>query len=88
MVVGAGLSYSGQWRGGCWRRGIPSVHGGGIGGEAPVVIVIGHHGKFKVGLLDIGEGPAFVRVESGSGGRANWKRWGRVFRDIPREICV
>jgi len=24
MVVVAGLSYSGQWRGGCWRRGIPS----------------------------------------------------------------
>ena len=43
--------------------------------------------SFAVGLLDIGEGPAFVRVDSG-GSRyiANWRVL--VFRGIPRGICV
>jgi len=84
MVIGAGLSYSGQWRGGCWRRGIPSVRGGGVVRDAPVVIVVGHRGQFS--LLDIGEGPAFVRDDSGGVGHANW--WGLVFRGIPRGIRV
>jgi len=72
----------GEW---CWRRGIPSVRGGGVFGDAPVVIVVGHRGHW-FGLLDIGEGPAFVHVDSGSVGHANW--WGLVFRGIPRGIRV
>ena len=31
MDVGAGLSYSGQWRGGCWRRPVVSRYGLGAG---------------------------------------------------------
>ena len=85
MVIGTGLSYSGQWRRGCWLRCIPSVRSGGVGGDAPVVIVFGHYGNFGVGLLNIGEGPTFFRLDSGGGEQANWE--GRAYRYIPHGIC-
>jgi len=52
-----------------------------------VVIVLGCPGKFVVGLLDIGEGPAFFHVDGGGGRHiGNWRVL--VFRGIPRGICV
>ena len=82
MVVGARLSHSGQWGLGCWWRGIPSVCGGGIGGDTPIVIVFG----FGVGLLGVGEGAAFVGIDSG-GGRHIFSLEGIVSPGIPRGIA-
>jgi len=76
------LSHSGQWGRGCWWRGIPSVRCGGIGGDDPIVIVFG----FGVGLLRVGEGLAFVGIDSGSG-RYISSLEGIVSQGIPRGIA-
>jgi len=63
MVIWVGLFHGrqcGQW---CVRWGIPSIDGGGLGGGTPIVVCIG----CGCVLVIVGEGPAFVGVDSDSG---------------------
>jgi len=62
VVVGAGLSYSGQW----WRR-----RGRG---HAPVVVRLGRGGELENRVV-VDQGPAFGGVGSGDGRYANWSGW-------------
>jgi len=95
VIVATGLSYSRQWGRGCGWRGTPSIGRGG--GDTPVVgvfVVSGQPAGFVVwlgrggklgGAAAAREGPAFVGVDSGSGGHIGTFRVEvQVSQGIPR----
>ena len=72
MIVGVGLSYSGQW----WRW--------GIRGHVPVAVGLGLAGELG-NRVDVSEGPAFIGVNCGCG-RHSAKNGGQVSLGIPHRI--
>ena len=95
MIVGTGLSYSGQQGRGCGWRGTPSVGRGGCdaavvgvfvvsGQPSGFVVWLGCGGKLR-GAAAAREDPAFVGVNSSSGGHIGTFRVEvRISQGIPR----
>ena len=95
VIVGTGLSYSGQWGRGCGWRGALSVgHGGGDTPVVGVFVVSGQPSGFVVwlgcggklgGVAAAHKGPAFVGVNSYGGGHiGSFRVEVRVSQGIPR----